>query len=74
MNYTTHRFLCADVEDHMYIAKEESFGPIMIISSFRDGDVDGVLRRANATEFGLGRLDFDTSVVIGVIDFITYMD
>lgn len=37
----------------MYIAKEESFGPIMIISSFRDGDVDGVLRRANDTEFGL---------------------
>ena len=24
-----------DVEDHMFIAKEESFGPIMIISKFR---------------------------------------
>lgn len=23
-----------DVADHMYIAKEESFGPIMIISKF----------------------------------------
>lgn len=23
-----------NVEDHMYIAKEESFGPIMIISAF----------------------------------------
>ncbi|KAF8790670.1 cytosolic 10-formyltetrahydrofolate dehydrogenase-like isoform X1 [Argiope bruennichi] len=42
-----------DVEDHMYIAKEESFGPIMIISKFKNGDINGVLKRANATEFGL---------------------
>uniref|UniRef100_A0A3Q0QS14 10-formyltetrahydrofolate dehydrogenase n=1 Tax=Amphilophus citrinellus TaxID=61819 RepID=A0A3Q0QS14_AMPCI len=42
-----------DVEDHMYIAKEESFGPVMIISKFKNGDVDDVLRRANATEYGL---------------------
>lgn len=42
-----------DVEDHMYIANEESFGPIMIISKFEDGDVEDVLRRSNATEFGL---------------------
>ncbi|XP_004692252.1 PREDICTED: cytosolic 10-formyltetrahydrofolate dehydrogenase [Condylura cristata] len=42
-----------DVEDHMFIAKEESFGPVMIISRFADGDVDMVLSRANATEFGL---------------------
>ncbi|XP_038595856.1 cytosolic 10-formyltetrahydrofolate dehydrogenase [Tachyglossus aculeatus] len=41
------------VEDHMFVAKEESFGPIMIISSFPDGDIDNVLQRANATEFGL---------------------
>ena len=26
-----------DVEDHMMIAKEESFGPVMIISKFIDG-------------------------------------
>ncbi|KAL0610932.1 Mitochondrial 10-formyltetrahydrofolate dehydrogenase [Plecturocebus cupreus] len=26
-----------DVEDHMYLAKEESFGPIMIISKFQNG-------------------------------------
>jgi acyl-CoA reductase-like NAD-dependent aldehyde dehydrogenase len=26
-----------DVEDHMFVAKEESFGPIMIISRFADG-------------------------------------
>lgn len=25
------------VEDHMYIAKEESFGPIMIVSRFNNG-------------------------------------
>nr|XP_033782372.1 cytosolic 10-formyltetrahydrofolate dehydrogenase isoform X1 [Geotrypetes seraphini]XP_033782373.1 cytosolic 10-formyltetrahydrofolate dehydrogenase isoform X1 [Geotrypetes seraphini] len=42
-----------NVEDHMFIAKEESFGPVMIISRFSDGDIDGVLKRANDTEFGL---------------------
>ncbi|XP_072328060.1 mitochondrial 10-formyltetrahydrofolate dehydrogenase-like [Scyliorhinus torazame] len=42
-----------DVEDDMFIAKEESFGPVMVISKFPDGDVDGVLQRANNTEFGL---------------------
>ncbi|KAK7476522.1 hypothetical protein BaRGS_00032270 [Batillaria attramentaria] len=42
-----------DVEDHMMIAKEESFGPVMIISKFQDGDVEGMLKRANDTEFGL---------------------
>ncbi|XP_063567944.1 mitochondrial 10-formyltetrahydrofolate dehydrogenase isoform X7 [Pongo abelii] len=42
-----------DVEDYMYLAKEESFGPIMVISKFQNGDVDGVLQRANNTEFGL---------------------
>ncbi|KAJ3652204.1 hypothetical protein Zmor_018189 [Zophobas morio] len=41
------------VEDHMFIAKEESFGPVMVISTFSNGDIDGVLRRANATEYGL---------------------
>ncbi|ESP04553.1 hypothetical protein LOTGIDRAFT_237306 [Lottia gigantea] len=42
-----------DVEDHMMIAIEESFGPIMIISKFIDGDIEGMLKRANNTEFGL---------------------
>jgi len=42
-----------DVEDHMYIAKEESFGPIMVVSKFNAGDVEGVVRRANNTEYGL---------------------
>ena len=26
-----------EVEDHMFIAQEESFGPVMIISKFQDG-------------------------------------
>uniref|UniRef100_A0AAQ5ZIN7 10-formyltetrahydrofolate dehydrogenase n=1 Tax=Amphiprion ocellaris TaxID=80972 RepID=A0AAQ5ZIN7_AMPOC len=42
-----------DVEDHMFIAKEESFGPVMVVSKFKNGDVDGVLQRANDTEYGL---------------------
>lgn len=42
-----------NVEDHMMIAKEESFGPVMIITKFIDGDIEGMLRSANATEFGL---------------------
>ncbi|TNM89226.1 hypothetical protein fugu_005481 [Takifugu bimaculatus] len=42
-----------DVRDHMFIAREESFGPVMIISKFKSGEVDQVLRRANDTEYGL---------------------
>lgn len=42
-----------DVEDDMYLAKEESFGPIMCISKFDAGDVEGVVKRANNTEYGL---------------------
>lgn len=42
-----------NVEDHMFIAKEESFGPVMVVSKFKDGDVEGVLQRANNTEYGL---------------------
>lgn len=42
-----------DVEDDMYIAEEESFGPIMIISKFSGSDIEGVIRRANKTEYGL---------------------
>ncbi|KDO16745.1 hypothetical protein SPRG_17765, partial [Saprolegnia parasitica CBS 223.65] len=42
----------ADVEDHMTIAKEEIFGPVMCILKFKD--VDDVIARANASEYGLG--------------------
>ncbi|XP_014671092.1 PREDICTED: cytosolic 10-formyltetrahydrofolate dehydrogenase-like [Priapulus caudatus] len=42
-----------DVTDSMYVAQEESFGPIMVISKFDDMDVADVIHRANRTEFGL---------------------
>lgn len=42
-----------DVEDGTMMSIEESFGPVMIISRFMDGDVDGVITRANNTEYGL---------------------
>jgi len=42
-----------DVEDDNFIAIEESFGPVMIISKFGNGDIDGVLERANNSEYGL---------------------
>ncbi|OWR54998.1 cytosolic 10-formyltetrahydrofolate dehydrogenase like protein [Danaus plexippus plexippus] len=42
-----------DVTDNMVIAKEESFGPIMIISKFSSNNLDEVIRRANNTEYGL---------------------
>lgn len=33
------------MKDDMYLAKEESFGPIMVISKFDAGDVEGVVIR-----------------------------
>ncbi|XP_071528563.1 cytosolic 10-formyltetrahydrofolate dehydrogenase isoform X3 [Panulirus ornatus] len=48
-----HPTVFTNVEDHMYIAKEESFGPIMVISKFGNGEVEEVVARANNTEFGL---------------------
>jgi aldehyde dehydrogenase (NAD+) len=42
----------ADVKDEMAIAREEIFGPV--ISAIPFTDVDEVVRRANATTFGLG--------------------
>ena len=32
----------ADVEDGMWVAKEESFGPIMVVSKFPKGDTKEV--------------------------------
>ena len=34
----------SEVKDDMSIAKEESFGPIMIVSEFGKGDVDGMFK------------------------------
>lgn len=42
-----------DVEDSMFIAQEESFGPIMIISKFNGSDIESVMKRANRSEYGL---------------------
>ena len=56
-----------DVADSMWIAEEESFGPIMIISKFPHGDIDGVIDRANNTEFGLASGVF-TKVSHGDVD------
>ncbi|XP_026314184.1 cytosolic 10-formyltetrahydrofolate dehydrogenase [Hyposmocoma kahamanoa] len=42
-----------NVKDDMFLAKEESFGPIMIISKFSSKNIDDVIRRANNTEYGL---------------------
>jgi aldehyde dehydrogenase (NAD+) len=42
----------ADVKDEMTIAREEIFGPV--ISAIPFTDIDEVIRRANATTFGLG--------------------
>lgn len=42
-----------NVQDHMFIAKEESFGPIMVVSKFHSSDFDALVQRANATEYGL---------------------
>ncbi len=40
-----------DVQDHMKIAQEEIFGPVMSIIKFKD--LDEVIRRANSTMYGL---------------------
>lgn len=42
----------ADVKDEMRIAQEEIFGPV--ISAIPFDDIDEVIRRGNATTFGLG--------------------
>ena len=41
----------ADVQDNMKIAREEIFGPVMSIIKFKD--VEEVVKRANATVYGL---------------------
>uniref|UniRef100_A0A914HVA2 10-formyltetrahydrofolate dehydrogenase n=1 Tax=Globodera rostochiensis TaxID=31243 RepID=A0A914HVA2_GLORO len=42
-----------EVEDDNHAAKEESFGPVMVISKFNERDIELVIERANRTEFGL---------------------
>lgn len=45
--------ILSNVDDKNFAAQEESFGPIMCVSKFDDDDIDGVIRRANDTEYGL---------------------
>lgn len=61
-----------DVEDHMFIAQEESFGPVMVISRFSADDIDAVIKRANNTEYGLasGVFTNDLSKALRVADSI----
>lgn len=49
--WLTPTLLC-DVRDDMRIAREETFGPVLSISVY--DEVDEAVRRANATDYGLG--------------------
>jgi len=49
----------ADVKDHMKIAQEEIFGPVMSIMKYKD--VEEAIKRANNTEYGLGAAIFTKS-------------
>jgi len=49
-----------DVKDHMKIAQEEIFGPVMSILPFKD--VDEVIKRANANPYGLGASVFTRDI------------
>ena len=50
----------ADVQDNMRIAQEEIFGPVISAISFKDSD--DLIKRANATTFGLGSGVWTTNV------------
>jgi aldehyde dehydrogenase (NAD+) len=41
----------ADVQDHMKIAVEEIFGPVLAVLKFKD--IEEVIQRANSTDYGL---------------------
>eukprot|EP00111_Clytia_hemisphaerica_P022122 TCONS_00064999-protein len=58
----------ADVTDEMTIAKQEIFGPVLSILKFKD--TNEVIRRANATKFGLaaGVLTNDLKTAMKVIN------
>lgn len=65
-----HPTIFTEVEDEMFIAREESFGPIMIISRFSESDIDDLMSSANMTEFGLasGVFSRDISRALRVSD------
>jgi len=53
--------IITEVADNTFASTEESFGPIMLISKF-DGDIPKVIKRANATEFGLASGVFTNNI------------
>lgn len=59
----------ADVTEDMLIAKEETFGPVVCITRFRD--VDEAVKKANATDYGLGAVVYggkDAARVASMLD------
>ena len=50
-----------DVTDSMHIVQEEIFGPLVVVSSFKDEEE--ALARANSTMYGLGSAVFTTDLV-----------
>lgn len=46
--------LVADIADGSPLVDEEQFAPILPVVRYQDDDIDGVLARANASEYGLG--------------------
>lgn len=53
----------SEVTDSMTVAKEEIFGPVMCLARFTD--LDDVVRRANATPFGLAAGVFTRDISVG---------
>eukprot|EP00960_Hanusia_phi_P064952 765966-Hanusia_phi.AAC.6 len=54
----------ADVQDDMVIAKEEIFGPVMVLMKFKT--VDEVIERANNTRYGLAAGICTKNVQVGL--------
>ncbi|XP_046682744.1 cytosolic 10-formyltetrahydrofolate dehydrogenase [Homalodisca vitripennis] len=71
-----------DVEDHMFIANEEAFGPIMAITKFSSSDLDSLIKRLNSIEYGLASgiitrdinraLNFAEKIEAGTVFINTY--
>jgi hypothetical protein len=60
--YFFYPTILTNVADGTFVAQEESFGPIMIISKFDGSKINEVIARANATEFGLASGVFTSNI------------
>ena len=60
----------ADLTDAMTISREETFGPICQLYKFKKGDIAGVIKRANNSEYGLcsGVFTSNMSTAMNVAD------